>query len=104
MLLPCNECGGQCCTFPVFTDSELQLVRLTRGIPEGTLLARIPGGTVIHRPGGTCPYLLNGKCSIHSIRPQVCRDYGVVPELPCAYLYKERAQKLQAERLKRLEA
>lgn len=33
----------------------------------------------------TCPYLKNKRCSIHPVRPLVCRMYGVVAGMPCPF-------------------
>jgi Fe-S-cluster containining protein len=56
-------------------------------------------GFVIHRQDGTCPYLKDGGCSVYPLRPKVCRDYGIVPDLPCEYLYPELARIKQEERM-----
>lgn len=112
--LPCNECRGRCCTYPVFSAAEFQIVKVVRGIPAGAIVktmqfeqmydkATYGRGTTGHsviRPGGECAYLVDGKCSIYNIRPKVCRDYGVVPDLPCEYLYPKAAEAKQLERIK----
>ena len=33
----------------------------------------------------TCGYLKDGRCTVHAVRPLICRLWGVVPELPCAH-------------------
>lgn len=58
-------------------------------------------GYVVAKPDGVCPYLVDGKCSIYAIRPKVCKDYGIVPQLPCQYLYPERAAAVQDERMRK---
>ena len=112
MFLPCKECKGRCCSYPVFSEAELSLVKLARGVPPGaTVMASETAqsynsanngrkGYVLFLKGGTCPYLENGGCSIYSIRPQVCKDYGLVPDLPCEYLYPKEAEAKQMARLK----
>ncbi len=32
-----------------------------------------------------CPLLKDGLCSIHSIRPAICRLYGIVENMPCPH-------------------
>ncbi len=44
-------------------------------------------------PNGKCPWLAtDGKCSVYYLRPKTCRDYGMVAELPCEYLYPDEAK------------
>jgi len=115
--LPCGECRGRCCKYPAFSPAEFELVKSVRGIPKGTIVqpmqhvqsydpANKPGavGYMLHRFDGTCPYLYDGKCSIYWMRPKVCKDYGVVKDLPCEYLYPGEAKRLQRERVKRSQA
>lgn len=33
----------------------------------------------------TCPYLKQNRCSVHPVRPLVCRMYGVVTGMPCPH-------------------
>jgi len=114
MLLPCAECKGKCCTYPTFTPQEFLVVRLAVGIPFNATVTpfqhvenydknvdRGASGYMIALADGTCPYLKEGKCSIYSMRPKVCKDYGVVPDLPCQYLYPKEAEAKQKERMKR---
>jgi Fe-S-cluster containining protein len=111
--LPCDECKGQCCTFPVFTEQEFQVLRIVKGAPPPHMVMPMRNeemydkkayptnsiGYVVAKPDGVCPYLQDGKCGIYAIRPKVCRDYGVVPELPCQYLYPKLAEQKQNERI-----
>ena len=32
-----------------------------------------------------CPYLVDHRCSIHSVRPMVCRLWGSIERLPCPH-------------------
>lgn len=112
--LPCGECKGQCCTYPVFSSAEMQIVRITHGVPreanvtpiqhEQSYDPKVKKGDVafmVALPNGFCPYLKEGKCSIYNVRPKVCKDYGTVPDLPCQYLYPKLAEEKQNERIKR---
>ena len=89
--LPCKECGGKCCTFPPFTNKEYKRVRDKHGLSKGTLSRNLGPGRVLFLADGTCPYLKDGACSIYEDRPGICKKYGVVPEMPCEYLYPEQA-------------
>lgn len=110
-MLPCAECKGRCCSYPAFSQSEFDAVKSSFGIPKGTTVRPITfvqqydvklNGTqayMLFIPGGRCPYLKDGKCSIYYLRPKVCRDYGVVEDLPCEYLYPELAKQKQDARI-----
>lgn len=97
--LPCNECRGQCCTFPAMSRREFKTIRKKYGIPRGAKVLEIPGMVVV-TDGLTdlCPYLVDGRCSVYEHRPKVCREYGVNPAMPCQYLYPEKAQE-EADKL-----
>lgn len=105
--LPCDSCGGKCCTFAPFAPSELRRARLANGgsYPQGaTVIGWLPlkkefgGGAgghasmVVKEDGETCAFLADGRCSIYEVRPRACRDYGRVPELPCRVLHPKEAQ------------
>lgn len=112
MKLPCSECKGRCCTYPVFTAKELRSVKLLTQISQSAIIhpvqvdssydpTRIGGEAfVVHLPNGNCPFLGEKGCTIFGFRPQVCRDYGEVPELPCEYLYPKEALRIQEQRLR----
>ncbi len=34
---------------------------------------------------GTCPLLVDGRCSVREIRPLICRMYGSVQGMPCPH-------------------
>jgi len=109
-VLPCAECRGCCCTFAPMTMGEFKAIRRTHGVPKGATLlpmkfrdgslpgvpAGSPGVAVIAAGSldGTCAYLTAaGRCSVHAIRPRGCRAYGVIEELPCAYLHPVEAER-----------
>lgn len=90
--LPCAECKGQCCTFPGFTNKEYKKVRDKYGLPAGTQSRRFGDKRMLYVGDGNCPYLQKtGACGIYEDRPKVCRLYGEIPELPCQYLYPDKA-------------
>lgn len=112
--LPCAECKGKCCTYPVFNQQEYDVVKYIVGIPAEAKVEKITKtgsydpnfvrgetGYLIHLDSGTCPYLKQGRCSIYSFRPKVCKDYGEVPDLPCQYVNPELARQKQREILER---
>jgi Fe-S-cluster containining protein len=87
MKLPCEECGGKCCTYPSFSRAEFDEVKRIYGVPIFSQIKDLGGVVVPHLADGTCPYLKMGKCSVYEHRPKGCRAYGTVPSMPCMYLY-----------------
>ena len=85
--LACRKGCANCCethvTIPVY---PLELVgiywyaieRISREDRAG-LIRRLKA----HRPGDPCPFLLEGACSIHPMRPLACRHFNVFNR-PCA--------------------
>lgn len=114
--LPCDTCGGKCCSFAPFTPTELRAARLANGgsFPAG---AKVVGGFPIKvKFGGgeggsvvvaddemTCAFLVAGRCSIYEARPRACRDYGRVVELPCQVVHPEHAAKIAADNYRALQ-
>lgn len=114
--LPCDTCGGRCCTIAGFTPTELRAARLANGgsyPPGARVISGIPikaafrGGTgsiVVSDDEGTCAFLRDGLCSIYDARPRVCRDYGRVPELPCPVLHPEESARIGRRGLRLMQA
>lgn len=110
--LPCEGCGGKCCTVAGFTPTELRVARLANGgsyPPGARVVSGLPikssmgggmGSIVVSDDKGTCAFLVSGQCSIYEARPRVCRDYGRVPELPCMVLHPREAMQI-GERFKK---
>lgn len=99
MNLPCDECRGKCCTFPAMSREEFRRIKAVHGFPKGAIKRKVSHKSlVIFMPNGACPYLTDGKCGVYALRPKACRDYGIVKELPCMYLYPEEAR-AQADKL-----
>ena len=59
---PCGECTGSCCI-------SYDIIALDSNEVEHFGVPRILIGS------DGCQYLEKGRCSIHSERPQVCRDF-----------------------------
>lgn len=75
--LPSIDCKGLChtsCGPVAMTDVEIHRILEERGAP-------------IPPPCGLdCPLLTKEKrCSVYTIRPLICRLWGVVETLPCTY-------------------
>ena len=104
MKLPCDECDSRCCCHAPFGFKDFD--RVKHLIPEGSNVVNVGKAFVIYKKGSdeTCAFLENNKCTIYEHRPVTCRNYGVLPTLPCAKMYPDRARYLlnkQADRLRK---
>lgn len=102
MDLPCEECGGQCCTFPAMTKPEFRKIKAVHGVPKGTTIMKNGPMIVLYDEKGDCPYLKDGRCSVYPLRPDTCRKYGKVKKMPCQYLYPNEAEKAAEGMLERM--
>ena len=113
MILPCAKCKGLCCVNPVFQPDEKLRVDLAFGPPKHGRYISIEhvvsyngatGGAfmLINEIGDKCPFLSPAGCSIGSLRPKVCRDYGEVAGLPCEFLYPEKSKAAHDARVGRI--
>jgi Fe-S-cluster containining protein len=107
--LPCLKCKGRCCTEPAFTPDEFSAVVSKLPANSSVRMAEQVynyDGTagkvfILSSANGKCPFLVHGRCSIYEQRPKVCVDYGIVPELPCEFLFPKLAEKKMKERIKK---
>ncbi len=95
MELPCEECGGQCCNGPSLTREEFNLLKSKYGIPAKADIFDTGVDYVVFN--GVCPYLIKGRCSVYEDRPKICRDYGIIPTMPCKYLMKLKGSSVSPE-------
>lgn len=94
--LPCDECKGQCCVYPAMSQKEFDAIKLKYSLNPESDVSDFGNGEmiVVGMPNtGVCPWLKDGRCSVYELRPMSCRDYGIVPSLPCQYLYPKKAEK-----------
>lgn len=83
-------CARYCRSVPV-SPAELILlerVKAKDGVRVRTMPA--PGQeplVFLHKAAGdpTCPMLKMGDCTVHEMRPLICRFYGVVESMPCVH-------------------
>lgn len=102
MKLPCEECGGKCCTPPAMNRQDAaRITRYTKHKVYGSdnffMLENSWDDQDQLLP--VCPAFDSEKknCSIYPFRPSVCRKYAVIKELPCLYLYPEKAEMFATE-------
>lgn len=75
----CTQCGAKCCYFggPSVTEVEKEKV-LHAGHPNYFIPSPILAGYFnVKDDKGECPYLKDNLCSIHDVRPLVCRTWPV---------------------------
>lgn len=88
--LPCSKCDGDCCGPDVqFSTEELKLIESKVSIKKFKKEAVLDGNSYMLSTKGVknkkCVFLKNNKCSIYSVRPKICRDYGVKYYIQCPY-------------------
>jgi Fe-S-cluster containining protein len=71
---------------------EFKRIRKKYGTPPGTELKMLgPATSPVKAGTDECAYLRDGRCSVYDLRPKVCQLYGEVPQMPCMYLFPEKA-------------
>jgi Fe-S-cluster containining protein len=73
----CSACCRSHSTIPVY---PLELVGLTWYATEQVaepLRATLRAQLAAHVGGGPCPFLVQGVCSVHPLRPLACRQFNV---------------------------
>ena len=80
--LECSQCGVCCRLFLINLNSEeYKSCRYKTqfeefGLTSDFMEAEMCGANIItQKKDGSCFYLADGKCSIHSARPQSCRNF-----------------------------
>jgi len=99
MKLPCQECGGKCCTPPAMNYQDaMRISNYTKFKVEGGgnfyMLADSWDEEDQESVLPICPAFDQEKknCSIYPFRPTVCRKYATIKELPCLYLNPKAAE------------
>jgi Fe-S-cluster containining protein len=80
-----NSCGACCGIIPISKELAKKTEHLAQVKPERVI--ETEKGLHVITKDLLCVYLnrKNKKCMIYEERPQVCRDYGIIPALPCPY-------------------
>ncbi|MBI5212852.1 MAG: YkgJ family cysteine cluster protein [Nitrospirae bacterium] len=83
----CSKGCDSCCRtpkdIPLYPLEMVAIYWHTIEKLEQPLRGMIKKQLLSHKRGGTCPFLLDGACSIHSLRPIACRQFNVFNS-PCA--------------------
>ncbi|KEO83827.1 YkgJ family cysteine cluster protein [Tumebacillus flagellatus] len=80
--LPCTGCRGLCCGPVPVTEQELKKIKKKIKSMPPKLRAELEGQK---RFFGTCIFFDQDKdrCGIHSVRPAICRAFGLHKNLVC---------------------
>jgi uncharacterized protein len=84
----CQQCG-ECCQGRggIFTtDVEMELMAQYLKITVDQLitnyLEHTPMGLAVkNRPGGGCIFNDQGSCTVHPVKPRICRDWPFLPAI-----------------------
>ncbi len=85
--LACGRGCGHCCEahadIPVYPLELIGIYWYATEVLNEPLRGRLHDRLANHRPGNGCPFLLDGACAIHPMRPMACRNFNVF-DRPCA--------------------
>ncbi len=79
----CSSCCRSHTTIPIFPLELLGLYWYVSKIMPAATRARLKPQLQNHAAGGACPFLLDGTCSVHPMRPLACRHFNVFDQV-CA--------------------
>jgi len=92
--LPCQECGGRCCTHAPFHMKEWLKIKERFPVGDDAVVEEVfPNtrayGVIVWKKGTSkeCYFLKEGRCSIYTYRPSTCRKTGA--DGICAYVNPE---------------
>ncbi|MCB1733980.1 MAG: YkgJ family cysteine cluster protein [Gammaproteobacteria bacterium] len=73
----CSNCCRSHTTIPLFPLELLGLYWFVSSKLDNEMRRRLKPQLENHQPGGACPFLLDGVCSVHPMRPLACRHFNV---------------------------
>ncbi|MBU0656457.1 MAG: YkgJ family cysteine cluster protein [Gammaproteobacteria bacterium] len=79
----CSSCCKSHTTIPIFPLELLGLYWYVSKIMPAATRNRLKPQLENHAAGGACPFLLDGACSVHPMRPLACRHFNVFDQV-CA--------------------
>lgn len=74
----CGDCGAHCCKYGGTTATKEEVDKIVQAEFENRF-EKISDDAYITPWGekGICPYLKNKRCSIHSMRPTLCKCFPI---------------------------
>lgn len=79
----CSSCCKSHTTIPIFPLEMLGLYWYVSKIMPAESRSRLKAQLTSHVPGNPCPFLLDGSCAVHPMRPLACRHFNVFDQV-CA--------------------
>ncbi len=85
--LACGKGCGNCCVhqrdIPLYPHELVGIYWYASEKLARPVQGEVAGRLASHTPDGPCPFLIEGACSIHPLRPLGCRQFNVF-STPCA--------------------
>ena len=79
--LACTKGCASCCrshtTIPIFPLELLGLYWFVTQIMDDETRSKLKPQLARHNSGDACPFLIEGSCSVHPMRPLACRHFNV---------------------------
>lgn len=90
MIWKCKEGCSDCCGM-IPMDADWAKKHEGKAFVQPVEVLAVPGKNnvlIAVTEDGLCVFLDrdNHKCVVYDDRPEVCRDYGVIPDLPCPFI------------------
>lgn len=98
--IPNVECKGLChpsCSIAPAEDLEIKRARKRLGFNPFRISNKDVEYAKTTGKISSCGALKNNRCTIHSIRPAICRLYGVAEGLECPFGCKPKKQELSRQ-------
>jgi Fe-S-cluster containining protein len=77
----CLDCEGHCCKLGGVVATQNEVDAITKlGYPNYFVQLSNDVCGIEWENDGSCPYLMNGLCSIYSVRPLGCRIFPVIQD------------------------
>lgn len=79
--VPAMHCKGLCqdSCGPIEASSAERALLAERGIELPDIAVALSDDEYV------CPALVDGRCTVHDVRPVLCRLWGAVEEMPCPW-------------------
>jgi len=79
LLKICGKCGGHCCSYGGTTATKEEVDKIVQAGFDNHF-EKLSDDVFITKWGGNgvCPYLKNKACSIHPVRPTLCKCFPVL--------------------------
>ena len=83
--LACKKSCHSCCTAPIIDLTEIEIMGISWYSSEkltGPVRKKVKSNLYSYQKTTSCPFLVDGLCSIYKVRPITCREFHVFG-LPC---------------------